>query len=106
MFRPKQPLQIHNLVHVPKAPGVYIIYRKGGDAFYVGRSIVNIHDRLWAHATMRGSRKVKEALERGESLEFEWEELWSPHQAEAQLIIALGTTRYGNLRRETDPADW
>jgi len=106
MFRPKKPLQSDNLVHVPKGPGIYIIYLKSGDPFYVGRSLVNIRDRLSAHANRRGSRRVIEALERGERLEFEWEELGSPHQVEAQLIAALGTTKYGNLRRETDPADW
>jgi hypothetical protein len=36
---------------------------------------------------------------------FEYEELLSVEQMEAQLIDAFGTTRAGNLRRETDPAD-
>jgi hypothetical protein len=67
---------------------------------------VNIHDRLYRHATRGGSRKVGEALDRREGLTFEWEEMLSPHLAEAQLIAALGTAAYGNLMRETDPADW
>jgi hypothetical protein len=85
---------------------VYIIYAPDGSPFYIGRSIVSIHARLYAHAAKRGSRKITEALNRGQKLSFEWEELGSPHQAEAQLIQALGTTKFGNLRRETDPADW
>ena len=106
MFRPRKALIVSNLIGVPNGPGVYIIYRANGSPFYVGRSIVNIHDRLRCHATLAGSRKVREALGRGEILSFEWEEMASPHQAEAQLIAALGTRTAGNLRRETDPADW
>lgn len=106
MFRPKKELRLENIANVPKGSGVYIIYTLNGTPFYVGRSVVSIHDRLCAHASKRGSRKVKEALDRGERLQFEWEELGSPHQAEAQLILQLGSTKYGNLRRETDPADW
>ena len=55
---------------------------------------------------MRGSLKIREALLRGEQLDFEWEELGSPHQAEAKLVKQLGAKTAGNLRRETDPADW
>lgn len=105
MFRPRMPLVPWGLAGVPESSGVYIIYADGSP-FYVGRSIVNIHDRLYRHATGRGSQKVREALNRGDALTFEWEELLSPHQAEAQLIAALGTAVCGNLRRETDPADW
>jgi hypothetical protein len=106
MFRPKKPLLVSNLGAVPNGPGVSIIHSADGSPFYVGRSIVSIHARLYAHATKRGSRKVTAPLNGGKELSFEWEELGSPHQAEAQLIDALGTTKYGNLRRETDPADW
>ncbi len=105
MFRSKQRLEGARIGHVPKRPGVYIIYR-GNDPFYIGRSLVDVHRRLLAHAMKRGSRKVREALERGDSLHFEWEEILSAHQAEAELIRALGTINVGNLRRETDPADW
>ena len=84
MFRPKQPLVPSSLRAVPKGPGVDIIYNSRGTPFYVGRSIVNIRDRLICHAERRGSRKVREALSRGEMLSFEWQELLSPHQAEAQ----------------------
>jgi hypothetical protein len=47
-----------------------------------------------------------EALSRHEPLEFEYQEMISVEQAEAMLIRELGTIRLGNLRRETDPADW
>jgi excinuclease UvrABC nuclease subunit len=106
MFRPKKPLLVTNLGAVPNGPGVYVIYAADASPFYIGRSIVSIHARLYAHAAKRGSRKVTDALNSGKKLSFEWEELGSPHQAEAQLILALGTAKYGNLRRETDPADW
>ena len=109
MFRPQKPLIAANLdtTVVPKASGVYIIYRNG-TPFYIGRSIVSIRDRLLCHANRRGSQRVTEALNRGDRLTFEWEEMGSPHQAEAQLIRGLGTYAklYGNLRKETDPADW
>lgn len=104
MFRPKKPLQIQELAKVPERNEIYIIYLDG-EPFYIGRSSVNIRRRLYAHATRIGSRKVREALELGKKLEFEWEELGSPQQAEAQLIEAFGTIKCGNLRRETDPAD-
>ena len=91
MFRPKKPLLVTNLGAVPKVPGVYIVYVADGSPFYIGRSIVNIYNRLYAHASSRGSKKINEALKRGQKLSFEWEEMGSPHQAEAQLITALGT---------------
>jgi excinuclease UvrABC nuclease subunit len=106
VFRRKKPLILSSLGDVPNTPGVYIIYRRIGTPLYVGRSIVSIHNRLVVHAQKRGSRKVREALMRGEQLDFEWEELWSPHQAEGLLINQLGVITAGNLRRETDPADW
>ena len=106
MFRAKKPLLLANLVDVPNAPGIYIVYRKGGKPFYVGRSRSSVHTRLVAHAQGRGSTKIREAFARGEQLDFEWEEMWSPEQVEAQLIKHLDVLTVGNLRRETDPADW
>jgi len=106
MFRRKKPLVLTNLSDVPHGSGVYIVYKRNGTPFYVGRSAVNIHNRLVAHAQQRGSRKIREALAQGEQLDFEWEELDSPHQAEAELIKRLDVMTAGNLRRETDPADW
>ena len=106
MFRRKLPLIPSKLTAVPHEPGVYIIYAGHGAPFYVGRSRVSIHDRLRCHTTKAGSKKVRDALNRGEMLTFEWEEMLSPEQAEAQLIAALGVVTVGNLRRETDPADW
>jgi excinuclease UvrABC nuclease subunit len=106
VFRRKKALTLANLWDVPNGSGVYIVYKSDGTPFYVGRSASSIHNRLVAHAQKYGSRKINEALSRGEQLDFEWEELGSPHQAEAQLIKQLGVITAGNLRRETDPADW
>jgi hypothetical protein len=90
---------------VPNGPGVYIIhlYRR---PFYVGRSRVNIRERLLRHVIGAGSTKIAEALAWHRPLEFEFEEMISPEQAESVLIQTLGTRVLGNLRSETDPADW
>ena len=106
MFRPRKLLIPPNVMPVPDVPGVFIIYDGHGRPFYVGSSRVNIHARLRCHAGRTGSWKVRDALNRGEKLTFEWQETLSPEQAEAQLIAALGVIAAGNLRRETDPADW
>jgi len=106
MFRRKKPLLADSLGDVPHGSGVYIVYKKNGTPFYVGRSTMSIHNRLLAHAQRRGSKKSSEALARGEQLDFEWQELGSPQQAEAELIKHLGVMTAGNLRRETDPVDW
>ena len=91
--------------NVSSCKGVYIIY-SDGDPYYVGRSRVSVYARLRAHITGRGSRKVAELLGGSHRLTYEYECLDSVEQMEAQLIDELGTTRFGNLRRETDPADW
>lgn len=70
MFRTRKPLILANLTNVPDGQGVYIIYRADGTPFYVGRSIVSIHDRLCRHANKMGSRKVREALTRGEDAQL------------------------------------
>ena len=106
MFRRKQLLWLANVRNVPDGPGVYIVYKRDGTPYYVGRSLVSIHKRLVAHAQKRGSKKIRDALIKGWQLVFEWEEMASPHQAEAQLIKQLGVITAGNLRQETDPADW
>jgi predicted GIY-YIG superfamily endonuclease len=106
IFMQRLPFDPANVAGVPRAPGVYIIRLRGGIPFYVGRSRQDIHERLWRHVMGTGSRKVMEALSRHTPLEFEYQEMISVEQAEAILIRELGTSRLGNLRRETDPADW
>ena len=106
MFRKLEPFDLARVMAVPRASGVYIICKKDKTPFYVGRSRTNIFDRLWAHVNKRGSRKIREALEQGIPLEFEYQEMISVEQAEAILIKELGVLTAGNLRRETDPADW
>jgi excinuclease UvrABC nuclease subunit len=103
IFRAPQPFNDAAVREVPAGPGVYIIY-KGEQPFYIGRSRVSIRERLWRHLHNGGSQKV--AAELKSHLTFEYEEMWSESQAEAQLIEALGTVGLGNLRSESDPADW
>jgi hypothetical protein len=92
---------------VPHEAGIYIIYLKNTrEPVYVGRSRCDIHGRLQRHVTRSGSRKVADALSKHIPLEFEYQCMISVEQAESQLITAFGTTRFFNLRRETDPADW
>ena len=101
MFRKFQPFDPVRVQAVPRAPGVYIIYKRDDAPYYVGRSRADIHSRLWKHVNRMGSRKITEALERGLHLDFEFKEMQSAEQAEAILIKELGVLRYGNLRRET-----
>ncbi len=101
------PFDLSHVQNVPRAPGIYIVYSKQtGQPIYIGRSRRDIHERLLRHVTRTGSRKIAEALADRTPLEFEYEHMISPEQAESQLIAALGTTRFFNLRNESDPADW
>ena len=93
------------LYHVPNCPGVYVIYR-GSQPFYVGRSRNSIADRLKRHLNGSGSRKVAEAVASGATMSVSYECGDSPEQMEAILIKEFGTNGLGNLRRESDPADW
>ena len=106
IFMQLLPFDPASVAEVPRAPGVYIIRLRDGTPFYVGRSRQDINERLWRHVTGTGSRKVMEALSKHTPLEFEYQQMISVEQAEAMLIRELGTIPLGNLRRETDPADW
>ena len=106
MFRKLQPFDPIRVRSVPHSPGIYILYLSNGTPYYVGRSRVDIYRRLWRHVNMTGSKKIREALEQGIRLDFEYQEMLSVQQAEAILIKELGVLRFGNLRREVDPADW
>ena len=107
MFMKLVPFDSIHVSRVPRDPGIYIIYLKQtGEPVYVGRSRRDIYSRLQRHVTRCGSRKVAEALSKHVPLELEYECMMSVEQAESQLITAFGTTRFFNLRRETDPADW
>ena len=106
MFRTLQPFEPTTVLAVPHRPGIYILYKRDGTPYYVGRSRIDISSRLWKHVHKLGSQKIREAIEQGIRLDFEYEEMLSPEQAEAILIEELGVLRFGNLRRESDPADW
>lgn len=90
--------------YAPSCSGVYVIY-KDGTPFYVGRSTRNIAERLRDHVRGNGSTKVRDILEKGYKLQFVYYCSNSPEQFEAILIEDLGTTAFGNLRRESDPGD-
>ena len=97
------PFAAASVDSVPAEEGVYIVY-KNGVPFYVGRSRVDIQGRLRSHLKGTGSRKI--ASEPRNLLQFEYCNLASLEQAEAILIRELDTRKIGNMRFETDPADW
>jgi excinuclease UvrABC nuclease subunit len=101
-----RPFDESHVDRVPAMSGVYVIYERAGP-IYVGRSRVNIRGRLRHHLRGTGNRVIAQALRLGTglSLRFEHQTMISVEQAEAQLIEALGTSKFANLRRESDPAD-
>lgn len=105
MAWPRQDFTENGVTHVSNCPGVYIIERNG-TPYYIGRSRVSIQDRLKRHVKGTGSRMVAALLGGSDRLTVEYECVGNMEQMESQLIQHLGTTRFGNLRRETDPADW
>jgi excinuclease UvrABC nuclease subunit len=105
IFRNLVKFDSTHVLNVPSAPGVYIIYNSLGEPIYVGRSRVNINDRLRKHVMGKGNRGIADLLTNSSDMWFEYSEMMSPEQAEAQLIAGLGTKAFGNLRGETDPAD-
>jgi predicted GIY-YIG superfamily endonuclease len=88
---------------VPAAPGIYVVYMNGA-AFYVGRSRVDIRRRLKSHLKGNGNQKIARAPRH--TLQFEYCEMDSSEQAESQLMKQLKTGGLGNMRLETDPAEW
>ena len=106
MFRKLLPFVKESVKRVPRESGVYILYERSGQPVYVGRSRRNIRERLLCHLSQRGNRKIAMAIRQGIPLKFEYEPMISVEQVEAVLIRELGTSRFYNLRRETDPADW
>ena len=108
MFSRRLPFDFAAVATVPHEPGVYIVYDLAGP-IYVGRSRVSIRDRLMAHLTGRGNRNLALAIRVGASSSLSFSYLGgigSVEQAEAQLIRVLGVSRFANLRKESDPADW
>jgi len=62
-----------------------------------------------AHVTGVGNQNLALAKRIGASGSLSFSYLAgvpSPEQAEAVLIRTLGVSKFANLRRETDPADW
>ena len=56
---------------VPRSAGCYFIYLED-QPFYAGMSESNIQRRLWAHATGRGSKRVRQMLGLGRVMYFEY----------------------------------
>jgi len=107
MFRQRMLFDRIHVQQVLPNPGVYVIYRKyQRQPLYVGRSRRDIRRRLLAHLNQRGNSRIAQAVLQRELLTFEYEHLLSVEQVESILIRHFGTTRFFNLRRETDPADW
>ena len=106
MFKNLESFDEFNVRKVPHKAGVYIIYKNNGQPFYVGRSRISMFDRLWKHLQLNGSSRIRNALDKGERFNFEYQEMVSVEQAEAILIAKLGVIDFGNLRREADPVDW
>ena len=95
-------LQPFDDFHIDKSPdkaGVYVIY-ESGTPVYVGRSRTSIRERLVAHRHGRRNWFLRLV---GPTASFEYSEMMSPEQAEAQLIRELKAKTYGNYRFETDP---
>jgi len=103
MAWPREDFTENGLTHVPNCPGIYIIERNG-TPYYVGRSRVSIQGRLQRHLAGTGSRMVATILGGSDRLTVEFECVGNMEQVESQMIDHLGTTAYGNLRRERDPA--
>lgn len=99
IFRTLQPFDDFHIGKSPRSAGVYIIYQ-GETPVYVGRSRVNIRQRLEAHRQGKGNWFLRLV---GPTAAFEYSEMMSCEQAEAQLIRELKTKTYGNYRFETDP---
>jgi hypothetical protein len=91
MFRRIRPFDLAGVTAVPHRPDIYIIYKKDGTPFYVGRSRVDIFARLWKHLHGLGSMRIKAVLDQGVGLNFEFQEMISVEQAEAILIKELGS---------------
>ncbi|HEY0412234.1 MAG TPA: GIY-YIG nuclease family protein [Allosphingosinicella sp.] len=98
------PFTESGLSSVSGCRGVYVI-KRNDEPYYVGRSR-DIAVRLKRHLAGSGSRKVAEILGGNATLTVSYECGDSNEQMEARLIAELGTYKVGNLRRETDPADW
>jgi len=106
IFRTLKILNREEILKVPRASGVYLVYiNQSQTPYYIGRSRCDIRRRLLCHLNGNGSKQIKELLLKKKLLRFEWEELISVEQAEAILISAHFNKRIGNRRKETDPAD-
>ena len=102
---PEEDFTENGIGKVSTCAGVYIIERNG-TPYYIGRTRVSIRGRLWRHWQGKGSRMVATLLGGSDKLTVEFECLGNMEQMESQLIAYLGTTKFGNLRKETDPALW
>jgi len=64
-------LERQHVRSVPESPGCYLVYL-GDQPFYAGMSRTNMRKRIWAHATGRGSRMIRQALTAGQPMYFEY----------------------------------
>ncbi|CAG0978975.1 hypothetical protein BURK2_01729 [Burkholderiales bacterium] len=116
------PLQLtrESIYSVPQTAGCYLIYLEE-QPFYAGMSACNIRSRLWAHATGRGSKRVRHMLACQRAMYFEylevfpWEDCPSQVVAGTEFVFMMlhsggllpGNMRADNFRHfgiERDPA--
>lgn len=65
------PLDRDHVRRVPRTAGCYIIYI-GESAYYAGMSRTDLRTRLWAHATGRGSKMIRQKLAEALPMYFEY----------------------------------
>ncbi len=107
IFRKLAKFSLEEIRKVPREAGIYLVYLdKSRKPFYIGRSRCDIRRRLLCHLKGTGSKRIREQLSRNISLKFEWEEMISVEQAEAELIKEFFSETMGNKRKETDPAEY
>lgn len=93
---------------VPQSPGCYLIYLDE-QPYYAGMSRTNIQRRLWAHATGRGSKRVRLMLALGRIMYFEYLDVYASESITARdvagtefffMMMHTGNILPGNVRAD------
>jgi hypothetical protein len=70
-FMTPLPLLREHVRLVPRTPGCYVIY-VDDQPYYAGMSKISMRARLWAHATGKGSRMVRQMIQAERTMYFEY----------------------------------